>query len=187
MADLQVDATPEVEGTIAHDSPDSTSKPVKIGAKAIAHGSNPTAVAADDRTDLYANRHGIPFGIGGHPNLVVKEFEFTSAQTDTALATIGAGNKIIVTQASATVSNATTVNVGVRIGFATASLSAASSSGITGIVLSHPKLAPGSGIVEGNGAGMIGVGADNEDLRITSEAPTTGALRVIVRFFTIES
>jgi hypothetical protein len=186
MADVRDLTADAVAGNVAHDGADS-GNPLKVGAKAVAHGANPTAVAAADRTDLYANRHGIAFGIGGHPNVIVKEFEFTSAQTDAALVTVSGGTIIVVTQVSATASNANTVNVGVRIGFAAATLSAASSSGVTGIVLSHPKLAAGSGVVEGNGAGIIGIGADGEDLRITSDAPTTGALRVLVRYYTIES
>ena len=36
------------QGNIAHDAVDS-GNPIKVGAKAVAHGSNPTAVAAADR------------------------------------------------------------------------------------------------------------------------------------------
>jgi hypothetical protein len=173
-------------GNVAHDAVDS-GNPVKTGAKAISHGSNPTAVAAADRTDLYANRHGVPFSIGGHPNTITTEFHFTTAQTDQALVTVGAGSIIVVTKCSATLSNATTVTVGVRVGLAAATLPAASSAGVTGMVLTHPGLAAGSGIVEGNGSGIIGRGADGEDLRLTSDVPTSGSLRVLVTYYTIES
>jgi len=59
-------------GDVAHDGVDS-GNPVKTGAVAIAHGTNPTAVAAADRTNLYANRAGIPFVMGGHPNIITLE------------------------------------------------------------------------------------------------------------------
>lgn len=173
-------------GNRRHDDVDSGG-PVKVGARAIAHGTNPTAVAAADRTDLYANRAGVLFTIGGHPNVVCSEFNFTTAQTNAALITVGSGVKIVVTKISVMNGATTTVNVGVRIGFAAATLTAVSGSGVTGIVLSHTALSPGSGIVEGTGAGMIGVGADGEDLRITCDAATSGGFRVLVSYYTIES
>ena len=74
---------PGIAGDVAHDSADS-GNPVKIGAKAVAHGANPTAVAADERTNLYANRAGVLFTIGGHPNIVTVRLQFTAAQTNVA-------------------------------------------------------------------------------------------------------
>lgn len=187
---LEVDVT-RLQGTIsaggnvAHDAADS-GNPVKTGGKAINHGANPTAVAANDRTDHYTNRHGIPFVVGGHPNIITKEWHFTAAQTNYALITVGSGTKIVVTHIDATVDGATTPDVGVRVGFAAAALSAVSSSGVTGIVLSHAGVKPGSGIVRGSAAGIIGVGADGEDLRLTSEIPTDGSLRIVASYYTIE-
>ncbi len=46
------------DGGIAHDDADSTSKPLKIGAKAIATLSGATLVAAADRTNIYADLDG---------------------------------------------------------------------------------------------------------------------------------
>lgn len=170
-----------VSGDVAHDAADA-GEPIKVGMKAIAHGSNPTAVAASDRTDWYANRHGVPWVIGGHPNIVTIEAAYTAAQTDAAIVTVGAGLKIVVTRCSFVCDNANTVDVGVRIGFG-----AVNTPTTTGVILSHPGVAAGSGVVEGSGAGILGVGADGEDLRITCEVPTTGSCRVIVSYFTIES
>lgn len=170
-----------VAGDVAHDAADAGA-PQKIGAKAIAHGTNPTAVAAADRTDLYANRAGVLFAIGGHPNIITLEAEYTTAQTNAAIVTVGAGTKIVVTQIMAVCDKANTVDVGVRIGFA-----ATTTPTTTGVVLTHPGIAAGSGVSRGDGSGILGVGADGEDLRITSEAPTTGALRVLVSYYTIES
>lgn len=186
MADLgQANRGQDVDGTVAHDDVDG-GNPIKVGFKAIAHGANPTAVAAADRTDWYSNRHGIPFVMGGHMNSICKEFTFTTAQTDAALVTVGSGTVIVVTAIEAVSDADAIVNVAVRVGFAASTLTAVSGSGITGIVLSHPDIAPGSGIALGNGGGIIGVGADGEDLRITCDAAAAG-FRVRVTYFTIES
>lgn len=186
MADVVV--AQQVEGQEAHDDVDSGA-PVKAGGKALAHGANPTAVAAADRTDWYFNRAGVPWVIGGHPNVVCREYMATSAQTNDAIITIGASLKIVVTKISAMVDNATTVDVGVRVGFGATTVPTEPADGATvdGLVLSHPGIAPGSGVVEGNGGGILGVGADGEDLRITSEVPTSGKLRVLVSYYTVES
>jgi hypothetical protein len=170
-------------GDVAHDAADS-GNPVKIGAKAIAHGANPTAVTAGDRTDLYANRAGVPFVIGGHPNIQTYAQNFTAAQTDTALVTVSAGTKIVVTGFLVTCHNANTVNVSARMGFGTANVPAYGSAGIVG---SHPGIAAGSGFGRGGGSGIIGTGADGEDLRFTCSVPTTGSIDVDVSYFTIDS
>ena len=54
-----LEGNPTIVGNRNHDAADA-GPPVKIGMKAINHGTTPTAVAASDRTDWYANRHGIP-------------------------------------------------------------------------------------------------------------------------------
>lgn len=170
-----------VSGDVAHDSADA-GEPVKVGHKAIAHGTNPTAVTANDRTNWYANRHGIPFVLGGHPNAITLEAEYTAAQTNAAIITISTGSKIIVTQALMDADNANSVDVGFRVGFATATTPTT-----TGVVLTHPGVPKGGGVSRGNGSGIIGIGADDEDLRITSEVPTSGAIRVNITYFTIDS
>lgn len=170
-----------VNGDVAHDAADSGNS-IKVGHKAIAHGTNPTAVAAGDRTDSYANRAGVPFVIAGHPNIITLEVAYTAAQTDAAIITVGAGVKIVITNIAVLADNANTVDVGFRVGFG-----AANTPTTTGVVLTHPGLAAGSGFDRGSGAGILGIGADGEDLRITSEVPTTGSIRVLVSYYTIES
>lgn len=172
----------KVEGEIAHDSVDaSTNNPIMLGGRGIAHGTTPTAVTANDVTRWYFNREGVPWVIGGAPNLITIRANYTTAQTDTALVTVAAGTKIIVTSCSVTNSNATTVNVAARIG-----LGATTTPTATGCV-THPGLAPGSGIVMGTGAGQICQGADGEDLRITSGVPTTGSIDVLCSYYTSSS
>jgi hypothetical protein len=175
-------------GDVAHDAADS-GNPVKVGHKAIAHGTNPTAVAAGDRTDSYANRAGIPFVIGGHPNVITRSAtidDADGAQTNASLLTVSAGSKIVVTSVSASCASSNSGAVAVRIGFATATLGAASESGTDGILL-EGNFAAGGGHQRGNGAGILGIGADNEDLRITCDDPAGGSLFVTFSYYTIES
>ena len=178
------------QGDVAHDAVDGTN-PVGMGARAIAHGTNPTAVAAADRTVLYANRAGIQFSIGGHPNVITAAYNTTGAQTDDpVVAVVGSGAKIVVTRLSIALDEAATVGVAVRIGFGAANvpaLGASGADGTAGILFSHPGVIAGGGFQIGDGSGMLGVGADGEDLRITCEAPTSGRLDVTVSYFTIES
>ncbi len=177
-----------VTGDIAHDGVD-PKIPVGIGYTAIAHGTNPTAVAAADRTVGYANRAGVPFIIGGHPNIITRSHIIAAgdgAQTDAALLTISTGSKIVLTQLSVKMDVTNSVNVAVKIGFGTSTIAAASLAGTAGIVL-EGQFAASGGHQVGNGAGIIAVGADNEDLRITSGSPTAGNIRVTYSYFTVES
>ncbi len=170
-----------VGGGTPHDSVDS-GNPQKMGGKAVAFGSTPTEVAASDRTDYYAIRAGIPFVIGGHMNAVTLEYATTGAQTDTAIITISTGSKIVVTQIQAITDNANTAFPQMRVGFGTANTPTT-----TGVVLTHPGLPAGGGVSRGDGSGILGVGADNEDLRITCGAPTGGSIRVLVTYFITSS
>ncbi len=177
-----------VTGDIAHDGVD-PKIPVGIGYTAIAHGTNPTAVAAADRTVGYANRAGVPFIIGGHPNCITRSHIIAAsdgAQTDAALLTISTGSKIVITQMSVKMDVTNSGNTAVKIGFGTSTIAAASLSGTAGIVL-EGQFAASGGHQVGNGAGIIAVGADNEDLRITSGSPTAGNIRVTYTYYTVES
>lgn len=169
------------QGNVAHDAVNS-GNPGLLGAEAIAYGTNPTAVAAADRTKLYANRAGVLHVLGGHPNIITRRDNFTAAQTDTALVTVGAGAKIVVTQQQILLDEANTVGVQARTGFGTANTPTGA-----GVVLTHPGTVPGTGASRGDGGGILGVGADNEDLRITCEVPTGGSIDVLTSYFTIES
>jgi hypothetical protein len=170
-----------IEGDVAHDAADS-GNPIKVGAKALSHGTNPTEVANNDRTDTYANVAGVPFMIGGHPNVQTFRANYTAAETDTQIVAAPAGEKIVVTRVSVTADNANTADVQARIGFGATTTPTGA-----GVLLSHPGIAAGSGVVEGSGAGMLGVGAADEDLRITSEVPSSGSIDVVVSYYTIAS
>ncbi len=178
-----------VELGVQHDGVD-TGYLVGLGYRAIAHGTNPTAVAAADRTVGYANRAGVPFVIGGHPNViteVARVLDADGAQTNAALVTVGAGVKIVVTRVAIKCSNANSVDVSATVGFGTATLPAHTAAGTVGLIADFPGIAPGGGSVEGGGAGMLAVGADNEDLRLTMDDPVSGACSISYSYYTIES
>lgn len=168
-------------GNVAHDAADS-GNPVKVGMKAVAHGSNPTAVAASDRTDWYANRAGVPFVMGGHPNVQTVRANYTTAQTDAALVTVASGAKAVVTRVMVTADNANSVDVAVRVGFGTANTPTT-----TDVIAAHPGVPAGGGFATGDGSGILGVGADDEDIRVTSEVPTGGSIDVVVSYYTVPS
>lgn len=183
----------EIGGDIAHDAADSTSPtagPVKVGAVAIAHGTNPTAVAAADRTVIYANRAGIPFVIGGHPNVVSYGMSITTAATNAIVGpTIATGSKLVVTGITVILDNASTVFPSVTIGFATATAPAfATTPGTLKVIAGHPGVPAGGGFSRGDGSGIIGVGADDEELRITTVGTAGGnGLYILLTAYTVES
>ena len=186
---VDLGANNDVQGPAAHDAT-YAGNPMPVGYHALAHGSNPTAVAAGDMTKSYANRAGIPWVIGGHPNVVTREYYTTGAQTNDAIIdTIGAGTKVVITGITVTVDNATTVDTKVRIGFGATTVPTEPTTGnsVTGTVLAHGGIAAGSGVSRGDGSGILAIGGDGEELRITCGAPTTGELHVIVTYYTIES
>ena len=160
-----------------------------IGTLAVAHGSDPDAGDANDAAVPIASRHRVPFIIGGHPNIITVEYLWTTAQTDDAVVTISTGSKIVVTQLQVTIDEARTVGVGFRVGFATSTLPTPPTDGnaVAGYLASHRGLVPGAVLTRGDGSGMLGVGADNEDLRITAEAPTSGSASLVVSYYTVPS
>jgi hypothetical protein len=175
-------------GDVAHDTADS-GNPVKVGGVAVSGSATPTSVASGDRTRFIANQHGIPYSINGHPNLITREYDFgTAAQTDVnlAAAAVAADERVYVTRFEALCDNANTVNVSVRAGFGAANVPAASATGVSGMIASHPGVAPGSGFVAGNGSGLIAVGGAGEEPRLTSSAATTGNLHVVISYFLID-
>ena len=118
------------------------------------------------------------------------EYITTAAQTDdNVLPLISAGTIYVVTSVSVTCSAANTVNTSVRLCFGTAIVTqgASAADATSKVILSHPGIAPGSGVIKGNGAGIVGIGGDGEELRIACSAPTTGSLVVQVDYFTITS
>lgn len=176
-----------VSGNAAHDAVD-VGHPVKLGHKAVNLGATPSAVAAADRTDWLATRAGVPFVLGGHPNIQSSEYFTSGAITDdTILPAVGSGTAYVITGITVACSAANATSPSVRIGFGTASVpaqGATNADGVAKIVLSHPGIPAGSGIVKGYNGGIVGIGGSDEELRITCTTPTT-SLIVQVDWFTI--
>ena len=175
-----------VVGNVAHDAAD-TGAPVKVGHKAVEFNTDPPTVSADDdRVDSIATPQGIQYVIGGHPNIIRREYMTTAVQTtDAIIDSVAAGSQIIVTAISAFVSAATTVTPKVRIGFGTTAPPTEPTTGNTvdGMALSHHGIAAGSGVVEGGGGAIIAKGGDGEELRIACDVPTTGRINVVVSYY----
>jgi hypothetical protein len=161
-----------------------TDKVSMVGLVAVAHGSNPDAADANDAVAQIANRHRVPFTIGGHPNTVtVKHTTITTAVTDAAIISVSAGTKIVVTAITATLDNASTVFPTLLVGFG-----AANTPTTTGVILAHGGVPAGGGVSRGDGSGILGIGGDGEDLRVTTTGNATGnGLQIVVTYFTSES
>jgi hypothetical protein len=152
--------------------------------RAAAHGIGPTQVAAGADTTWKANRHGIPFVIGGHPNIIRYQERFTA---DPAGGILGAGTAIVmvVTQVhiwpERSVSNEVIVTVGMS---ATTTLPTDANDCVF-----NGQLTGGDQINIGNGAGMIVVGDAGMDLRadFNGTAPTGGAICIGHSYYTVES
>jgi len=177
IGDVEIRSAVGISGEIAHNAVDSGA-PVKIGAKAVAHGSSPSPVAAGDRTDLYANRQGIPFTIGGHPNVEIVTGKYTTAQSNTVLKAIGTDEKWVTTSIAVFCAGNNVVDCGVLIEYDdTADVR----------IAEHPGIVAGSGFTWGNGGGILAIGGDAQDLIFTSTPTVSGSIVVQVSGYVIES
>lgn len=173
----------QVVGSVASDSADA-GNPVKIGGKAFSFGTGPTAVTASDRVDASFNREGALFVLPGTPTSTVREYMWTTAQTNDAVITVSSGTRIGVTGFQFTLDEATTVGVGIRCGFGTSTLTTAPTdgNGADNTFLHHVGAVPGGGV--NSPPGMLAIGADDEDVRCTTEATTSGTGKLFVYYFT---
>lgn len=165
----------EVEGSVPHDGADSGS-PVKLGHKAVSHGATPASVAANDVSDWYANRAGVPFVIGGHPNVETLTRKDTAAQTDAVLKTVNANERFVVTAVAVMCDNANTVDVQALVEF---------DDGSDIRIVEHPGVPAGGGFTHGNGGGILAIGIVAGDLLWSCEVPTTGSITVSVSGYLI--
>ena len=159
-----------------------SSKVNTVGLHAVASGSAPDSTAADTAVNPITNRNRVPFVIGGDPGVItLKHTNITTAVTDAAIITISTGNKIVVTRLTVTLDNASTVFPTCVIGFGTANTPTT-----TGVLFAHGGVPAGGGATIGDGSGILGVGADNEDLRVTTTGNATGnGLQITVSYYLI--
>lgn len=115
--------------------------------------------------------------------VITREWVFTTAQTNVALLTAGATEKIMAVYAKATCANSNTGDVSIRVGFAAATLPATSdTTGVSGVFMSHGGIGPGGGEVSSMGGAILAIGELGEDLRITCSEATGGSLRLVVAY-----
>jgi len=158
--------------------------PLKVGMKALPFGTTPDTSSAaggvgeNDRVNWYANRHGIPWVLGGHMNAFRLTRKDTAAQTDAVLQSVTAGLKAVITMLSVYCDKANSVDVQGLVEF---------DDGSDVRIAEHPGIAAGSGFVEGNGGGIVAIGADGQDVLWTCEVPTGGNVTVHVTGFLIAS
>jgi hypothetical protein len=161
---------------------------------ARAHAANPTAVNAGAQLELAANRHGVPFVIGGHPNPVNRTYTITpgdGTQADINLlaTTLSSGTIAVVTQLHVKAGKSNTNNPTVRIGFGASAVPTSSATGVNNLLMDE-DFGPGEGHQIGNGSGIIAVGGDGLELRMDLATAVTGSggfITVNVIYYTIES
>ena len=167
-----------------------TSKVMAAGLQAVAHSSAPDVADALDAVIAIANRDRVPFVIGGHPNPFTYSMSITTAVTNAIIgATNAAGTKPVVTGITVVLDNASTVFPTFIIGFGTANTPAmATTPGTAQILASHPGIPAGGGMSHGDGSGMLGVGVDGDEIRITTTGTAGGnGLYVTVTGYLVSS
>ncbi len=127
--------------------------------------------------------------VGGHPDAQSYEWSFAAAQTNQVLWAGTPGVVWKVLMAMALTDGDCTVNVACRVGWSSSgSLPSITTNGLTpiqGVVMSAADIPPGSGVVTGDGGGVISRGQSGDSLLITCDAATGGALRVVVVMYPV--
>ncbi len=168
-----------------------TSKVQTVGGQAVAHGAAPDTADAGDAVVALFNRLRMQFVIGGAPNAVTETatvLDADGAQTGAAIHTVSTGTKICVTRLVLTCSADNTVAVEFRVAFDTdGTFAAKSTTGTVGTLVDHGNIAPGGGLVVGNGGGILGCGADDEDLRYSTDDPVGDECSVSATYYEIAS
>ena len=185
---VDLGANNDIQGDVAHDTAD-TGNPVKVRAVATDHTAV-TGVADGDRTDLRANVDGVLMTMGCSPGLrtiCATIAAADGAQTNAALLTTGAG-KVVVTRLSIQCSNANSVDVDAKVGFASSTLPTPGTAGSLDVIHEAKAIPAGGGITIGDGSGIIGLsGSDGEDLRYTVTVPAGGHVSISATYYVIDS
>jgi hypothetical protein len=128
----------QVEGTIAHDSPVSTAKPVQVGAVTTASLVGETAVAADDITHLHATTDGrlLTHPYGSPENLVYGAITNTDGASTAVIAAGASG--VITYLTTISIQNSSAAGVAVQIKDGTTVKAELWAPGGGGVVLTLP-------------------------------------------------
>lgn len=173
---------------VAHDAAAGSVNPALMGGYAKALGSNPTGVGDGDAVRAHYLRAGIPFVMGGHPNIIVRSHRIEdadNAQTDLGALTVSGGSRIVITQIHVRAAKTNSGNVRVLVGFGASAVPTPVETGVNDLIIDE-LLGPGDGHQIGNGSGIIAIGGDGDDLRITCDDPSAGSITVGYSYFTIE-
>lgn len=169
-----------IQGDVAHDTADA-GNPVKVGG--VAAATFPTAVAAGDRVQAHFDVHGhlgvwsVPHEMGGLA-LTSKTAQYSAAQTGTALWTPAAGKKVVITSYQIQ-SGGTTA--GTCIIWYGASADTTYTRG-TDKALFDGEFVPSAtykpGVALAGGSVPLGLGANDEVLRVTTTNAQTVTITV---------
>lgn len=150
-----------IVGPAAHGDPD-VGFPVGVGVKAVELGSDPTEHAAADISSWLATRQGIPFVICGTPHIQTEHQRSTTATTGTLVGSV-ANERIVIVSISVFADNANGGDQKVTFQWSTDPTT----------VWQHSGIAPGAGLVIGNGAGIMAVSPINQILQVVTDAAET--------------
>ncbi len=128
--------------------------------------------------------------VNGHRNTVSTTVTIAAAdgaQTNLALMAVAADKRVAVTGYQVLASSANSVAVDARMGFGAATIPAAAATPVVGVVLDARAIPAGGGVARGAGAGILAVGAADQELRLTCGAPTGGHLTVTVSYFEMDA
>jgi hypothetical protein len=179
----------DVQGIIAHDA-SNTADPILLGAHAVDHNHAETTVITGDITHLKSTIDGVLWTIGGSPLQVTETVTVAAAdgaQTDTSIIAVSAGQIAVVTRLAISTSAANSVNVDVKVGFSTTTLATPGTAGATDILHEVKGMGADRDIVIGDGSGVLGMGTDDEEIRYSCDAPTSGHITISLSYYLIVS
>jgi hypothetical protein len=126
----------------------------------------------------------VPVTPSGYTVAVAWGSSVNLAVTNTALVTVSAGTRVIVHRANLICGSTVSVAVTASLGFATATLPT-TGAGLIWASVGGTTASQFQGIQDGAGwPNVIGVGASDEDLRLTMSVPTGGACTVSLTYST---
>lgn len=195
-----VSARVSAEGMEAHGAA-GTTNPVRLGVKAAAFNkdfSSASNITAGDASAVnwYGTRTGIPFMLGGGPDMQTVWIQPTAASSDCKLVDVAAGTKIVVLGAGVSLASTATTGVAFRMGFPSASgatgLDAVATSTAGNLtanvpILAHANIPAGGGITRGDAGGIIAVGGDGYDVFANWTAPSNGRLDIWLSYIRVPS